>query len=315
MHLKQPPLLIALTILLLSFTNHGSAGQCIEQPQLKCLHLHIEQQIEQLEHQGVPISGSTRESLAYESEQRYGKAPATLPPDSLSLTLQKEDEFIRSVTRNELSASAGNIIQQPFHDTLAPTGGTLLIEKLTLQLQDHTAEEIKRSQLEQVLAAGTTPNTTLIRLARHEILGGAPAKGLATLSNTRIDEFSDTNLYTEKRALTELGHTASTLFLNPEAANINCEQDSNTTMSSMIRFFSTTHQTLLKSLWNTPDIQHAWKNQLTLSLLYKNAESCTLFVELHVNQLIQSAQQYQSANEQDVINLIQLARAIRRYLS
>jgi len=311
---KLRALKYVLLIVLSAVSAQGNSTTCDQQPDIACLMQHIHTQIETLEAQGKQLTPTTLTHWAYESHQlNNSPAPKT---NNLIATLMKEDEFIQSLRQHskESQQQRSQQLADPFHDLLAPSAHSLLIEYLTLQLQDAEAEAIKRKQLEQVMVIGTTPNATLLQIARYEILGGAPNKGLSTLNNTHIDEFSDIHLFAEKYNLTELGTTAKTLFLDPESAKKNCKQDSRHAISSVTHYFSEPHQTLLESLWNTPDINLAWKNQLNAAILYQNAGSCSLFINLHVHHLIQSATNYHAETDANILNLIYLLRAIRRYI-
>jgi hypothetical protein len=154
-----------------------------------------------------------------------------------------------------------------------------------------------------------------MNIARHEILGGNPSNGLQTLSNIQVNEFSDLQLVNEVNALQVLGKEASDLFLNPTTAKRDCGTDTALLLSTVQRFYSLPHQQLLHTLWDTPDQPQAWRSHLSLMLLYKNAGTCSLFIELHKNTLIQSLINIETANENDVRDLIYLARALRRYLN
>lgn len=310
-------LLTQIILLLATFWNPliCSATDCQQQPDFNCLIQFINDQKVQMESSGVSITTLAHEHWMYEAEKQYAVADHKTDDNHLTHSLRQEDMFINNLQSNNLAAAEQALVklQQPFHDLFAANGYQLLIEKLTLQLQDGKAEQIKRSQLEQVLQIGTTPNATLILLARHEILGGAPGKGIATLRNTRVDEFSDIVLYSEQQSVLELGETAKGLFLNPVAAKKNCKEDNQAILDSMADYFSIAHQNLLKSLWNTPTLSQAWKNHLILGLLYQNAGACPLFVNLHTAHVIQSALTRSINSEQDFVNLLQLASAIRRY--
>ena len=305
----------ALLIALCVVSVTANSTTCDQQPSVACLAQHINTQIETLETRGKQLNPTTRTHWAYESHQ-LNNSP-TPKTNNLIATLMLEDEFIQNLRQrnnNALQQPHSQQLAEPFHDLLAPNANSLLIEYLTLQLQDAQAEALKRKQLEHVIVIGTTPNATLLQIARSEILGGAPNKGLSTLNNTQIDEFSDIHLFAEKYNLTELGTTAKTLFLDPESAKKNCKQDSRHAISSVTHYFSEPHQTLLESLWNTPDINLAWKNQLNAAILYQNAGSCSLFINLHVHHLIQSATNYHAETDANILNLIYLLRAIRRYI-
>jgi len=191
----------------------------------------------------------------------------------------------------------------------------LLMQHLILNLQDQRAEQIKREQLEIHWQSGKPPAQLLMNIARHEILGGDPRTGIATLTNAKIDGFSNVTATTEQVNLQQLGETAEKLFLDPTSAQKNCSEDSKIMLNSVNQFLSESEEKLTTSIWNTPNIQQAWKAHLTLALLYKNAGSCELLVSLHLHQVIMSAINYRPDTEQDFIGLIYLLRTIRRYLS
>lgn len=235
----------------------------------------------------------------------------------LRQTLEQEEKIIKLIRQDDIEATRTLITRKstPFHDLLAADTRQLIMQRLILNLEDQHAEQIKRELLETHWKSGKPPAELIMNIARHEILGGDPRKGLVTLTNVQIDGFSNISATTEHLNILQLGKTAESIFLDPTAAQKNCSKDNGIMLNSIQQFLSIPEKDLLNSFWNTPDIQQAWKAHLTLALLYKNSGSCELLVSLHVNQVIWSAINYRPDTEQDFIGLIYLLRTIRRYLT
>lgn len=301
-----------LALIVICFCGPTYASSC-KQPTTRCLQQYINAQIEFLQQHDIELSPETKKHWQFELQLR-AKAK---DPDDLQKQLLAEEAFIQLIQEGNLEAAytKTKTMPRPFHDLLQSQAVYLIIQQLTLGLNDAKAENIKREQLEANWQQGKTPNQELIEIARHEILGGNPRRGLATLSNTKIDNFSEIDLINEQTNILQLGKTAETLFLDPTAAQKRCEQDSNATLASLNDFFSTHQLTSTKSLWNTPNTVQAWKAHLTLVILYQNAGACDLLVSLQAHQLVNSALHYQVKSEQDFLDLVFLHRALRRYLS
>lgn len=301
------------SILLLCLSTFASACQ---QPNLRCLRKHIQLQANQLQITEVDLSEPALLHWQFEIQTPLPDTSDTEPPDSLHHKLKQEERLIHLLHRGELETAQGlaNQLLLPFHDLFAADGQQLLMQQLILQLQDQRAEKIKRNQLERHWQSGKPPNHQLLQIARHEILGGDPLKGLATLSNADIDGFSDITESIEQKHLSALGHQAEKLFLDPTAAQRNCTDNTALALGSVQQFFSPNSFNLMRTLWNTPHAEQAWKAQLTLALLHQNAGSCRLLVNLHRNQVIMSALEFHAKNERDFISLVYALRTIRRYL-
>ena len=270
-------------------------------------------QAQRLLQSGVEISSQTK--AEWQFEQEWQKHQSTADPSELEQRLRTEERILLHIQEGRID-DAYDLSKKspyPFHDLLEAQGKDLVIQKLTLSLNDTRAEQVKRERLESSWDSGSPPNAELLNIARNEILGGDPEKGLATLYNLQIDEFSDIELLNEQAIVQQLGELAHIIFLNPAAAKKSCEQDSQQALENIDQFFSSRHLQLTESLWNTPNIQQAWKAQIALALLYRNAGTCDLLISLHTHQLINSALQFQAKNEQDLITLVYLIRSIRRY--
>ncbi|RLU02701.1 MAG: hypothetical protein D9N11_07885 [Ketobacter sp.] len=294
------------------FCSSVYASSC-KQPTTECLRQHIQSQIEQLQKQGLNLHPTTIQHWQFEHSS-LSKKPVTFDND-LQKQLLDEESFIQLIRQGKTATAytKSNTMPLPFHDLLHAQAAHLIVQQLTLSLKDAEAEQLKRALLEASWQQGETPNRELIEIARHEILGGNPKKGLATLSNTEINEFSDIDLLNELTNVEQLGRAAETLFLDPTAAKKRCDQDTGNALGSLQEFLSTHHLTQTASLWNTPNILQAWKAHLTQIMLYENADSCELLVSLQRHQLIQSALYYQAKSEQDLLDLVFLLRALRRY--
>jgi len=296
-------------------TCSTAQGSDCNEPNLRCLSAHIEADLQRL-HASQAIQGTTLQQWQFESRHWYQHKPASAEIDASIQQLLKEEAFIQDLhSGHPLGKPASSTaLHHPFQDLLGADSNLLLIQHLTLDLRDQAAEQIKRQQLEAHWSTSSVPNQVLINISLQEILGGNPKRGLATLANTDLTEFSDIRLLTELSTMQLLGAEAGDLFLNPAAINRNCEQDEQLLLQCVQRFYSDAHQQLLNGIWNTPDLDQAWKGQFALTLLYKNAGACSLFITLHKRLLIQSAINSQPESEQDMLNLIFLFRALRRYL-
>ncbi|RLT92533.1 MAG: hypothetical protein D9N14_20540 [Ketobacter sp.] len=262
---------------------------------------------------GLPPDSPLREHLQFEVETLHKQPAASLSP--LQKELMREEKLIQLVQSGKLEAAQAQSedIPQPLQDLTQSQGTHLVIQQLTLQLDDESAEQLKRERLEASLKNGNAPDLELINIARHEILGGDPKKGLATLNNVQVNEFSDIALAHELAIVRQLGHASEALFLNPAAAKGDCNQDSGLLYSNISLYFSPEHQQLIEPLWNTPDLPQAWRAQLALSTLYRNAGACEILISLHLKQIIHSALQFSVHSEKDGQDLVFLLRAIRRY--
>ncbi|MEE2731475.1 MAG: hypothetical protein VYA55_11690 [Pseudomonadota bacterium] len=297
------------TVAALLISASISASTC-NQPTVPCLQEHVAKQLDAL---GLPTDSLLHEHYRFEAETLYNQPAAKLSP--LQKELMREEKLIQLVQSGKLDAAQAQSedIGHPLQDLMVPQGAHLIVQKLTLNLDDESAEQLKRERLEASMHQGNAPDLELIEIARHEILGGDPKKGLTTLNNVQVNEFSDIALANELAIVRQLGHASEALFLNPAAAKGNCDQDSDLLYSSVNRFFSPEHQQLIEPLWNTPHLPQAWRAQLALSTLYRNAGACDLLISLHINQVIHSALQFGAHSEQDGQDLIFLLRAIRRY--
>ena len=283
------------------------------QPTEKCLIQHIKSQADELKTLAGGLSPQLVLNLQFELKKNT--SPGSSANNPLLEQLLSEEKIIQLLKSGDLESAyvSAKSYPQLFHDSLQAKGAFLVIQHLTLNLNDNQAEQIKREQLEANWKKGVTPNDILMELARHEILGGNPTKGTQTLNNTQINEFSELDLINENSIITQLGKIGEEWFLDPTAATKSCQQNPANALTSIQHYFSTAHLKLTDSLWNTPNIQQAWRAQLALIILYQNAGACSLLVSLHTNQLIHSALQLQAKTEQDLLDLIYLLRALRRY--
>ena len=301
-----------LILVVAGFCSPTFPSSC-KQPTTECLQQHIQSQAEHLQQQGLVLSPIATQHWQF--ELRSGNA--TEGSSELQKQLLAEEAFLQLIRQGnlEVARTKSKAMPLPFHDLLQARAVHLIIQQFSLNLEDTQAEEVKREQLEANWQQDKTPNQELIEIARHEILGGNPKRGLATLSNIEIDNFSEIDLVNEQTNIQRLGETAETLFLDPTAAKKRCDQDSDAALASLNDFFSPQHLTSTKLLWSTPNTLQAWKAHLTLVILYRNAGACELLVSLQLHQLVNSAMDYQIKTEQDFLDLVFLLRALRRYHS
>jgi hypothetical protein len=305
----RPRRITLLLLIVIAFINTAQAStSCTKTPDQACLLSFIKDNLHRLTESGVLISDNTLAHFQYETKhQQLNGEPFT--------TLQREDQFLALLNDDQTALAAELLpdIKSPMHDLNSADAEYLLIEHLTLRLKDAEADTIKRHYLEAEMKKSDSLDESLLAIALHESLGGAPHKSIKTLKNVPINEFSTVPTYHTHKNIEALIQQAQSLFLNPANAATHCNTPHNLT-NTIYQFYSADSRTQLVSAWQTPHQIQAWKHHLNIARLYNNAGSCPLLVMLHIQHLIQISTQSSISSETDILNLIYLNRAINRYI-
>ena len=291
---------------------------CRETPTARCA---IEQAIRTWQ---TPSAAATddpllAEHLLFEAQQYRIPAPQTLRDSAqktaLSNTLMREESFLENLRQQEFAQATAAMTQldQPMQDTLQMPAAALLIEALTLALEDQQADILKKQYYESLLNLDHhTRARRMIAVARLEILGGQPQKGLNTLEHTDIDAFSPTDIY-QSRLITEwLGASSQQLFLRPHETPGPCDtpQDIANALQYLLRDPAYTQ---LLSSTDITDRQATIEGLLLTARIYRNGDQCALLEKWLTHQALLRSQS--SPDQEKLLNQILLARTLRRYFN
>jgi len=306
---------------LLPFLLLSTAGfaDCRQEPTPTCLLRTAIQLWQQLD-----PDDSNRAALAaqlgYEANQYHIPFASENAQTTEAPTLQQlrtEDEYIKLLRNNDLAQGKALLatLKGPMQDSFAATPQALFIEYLTLTLEDQQADTFKTKYYETLVKLDDTTRTLrMMEVARHEILGGQPDKGLHTLANTGVDEFSDSVMLNDKIATEILASQSQQLFLHPEDQIQDCTTPSQIA-DAAADYLKPAFLSLQRKINNIPDERIRLRTRLEVAHLFQNSEQCTLFKRWLVAQTIQEATPPNpTANDALVLRLVYLARSIRRYI-
>lgn len=289
---------------------------CRETPTARCV---IEQAIVtwQTQQASTATDPSLATQLLFEARQYQIPPPQTLQDAAqkagLSHALAREESFLEHLRQQDFTQATAAITQldQPLHDTLQMPAAALLIEALTLALKDQQADNLKKQYYESLLTLDHhTRARRMIAVARLEILGGQPQKGLNTLKHTDIDAFSPTDIY-QSRLITEwLGASSQQLFLRPHETPGSCDTPQDIARSLQYLMHDPAYTQLLSSTDITDQLATI-EGLLLTAKIYRNGDQCELLEKWLTRQALLRSQS--SFNQQDVLNQILLARTLRRY--
>ena len=298
----------------------SAIASCDRSPNLNCFLHYIDQRLQA--DTDSPELQEARLHLQYELDangigttidiskrsDEYLRIKKILDHEEEYLSLLKEKQFEKAIT--QVSS-----VQQPLLDLNSPLPQLLLIEYLTLNLLDETADNIKREMYRQAIEDKSDLSSIIPKVARYEVLGGAPEKGRHTLENTPIDEFSNTTDYHSKQLTLMLSEISHTLFLEPASSTGDCTTQPSQLGQNLKTIFSPEHIALLRNIGEAPDEQQTWQAYIDLINLYKNADVCPLNITLMTQALIQALTQPEHTRQHHNLNLVFTARSIRRYLN
>ena len=296
----------------LANTNAGSPD-CISKPSYLCLNQFITKEVSNLNKNDL-------ESELIRSQWQFEQSKNATFTSNKNIHQQLKNEEALLETLKSPQQSIQNNIQYknspPMLDAIGLQPGLLVLEALTLSLQDSAADNVKRTLFESSISQQNNDKLTqlIIETARTEIVAGAPKKGLNTLNTAHVDGFSDTLLIHEKQYATALGALSEKLFLDPTFNQARCHSSANPAQQAINHLFSGHTQEPLKSISFTPNLKTKTKLKLELLRTHKNAESCPLFITTLVQLFIQEEIELYNAKQTSLLSLIYFHRALRRYI-
>ena len=312
--------LTSLIGLLLSLLLSSTAiADCRQEPTPTCLlqtAIQLWQQLDPNDSHRAALAAQ----LGYEASHYHVSFASDEGQKTEASTLQQlrtEDKFIQSLRNNRFPQGKALLatLNSPLQDSFAAAPQALFIEYLTLALQDQQADSFKKKYYETLVKLDDTSRTLrMIEVSRHEILGGQPDKGLHTLANTGVDEFSDSAMLNDKIATEILASQSQLLFLHPEDQIQDCNTSSQIAYAAA-DYLKPTFLSLQRKINNIPDERIRLRTRLEVAHLFHNSEQCTLLTRWLVAQTIQEAVSTNPiASDATVRRLIYLTRSIRRYI-
>jgi len=296
--------------------NAQSDMDCRESPTAQCM---IEQAIAtwQIQLASADKDLTVATHLLFEARQHRITAPQTLQDAvqdaSLSHRLMREETFLENLRQQDFAKATAVMAQldQPLQDTLQMPAAALLIEALALALQDQQADDLKKQYYESLLTLEhNTRARRMIAVARMEILGGQPQKGLNTLEHSDIDAFSPTDIY-QSRLITEwLGASSQQLFLRPHETPGPCDNPQDIANALQYLLHDPAYTQLLSST-DITDRKATIEGLLLTAKIYRNGDQCVLLEKWLTRQALLQSQSL--SDQEKLLNQILLARTLRRY--
>lgn len=269
----------------------------------------------------TPARKELAAQLAFEARQSGIPIPASLRDaigeSSLATSLEREETYLRHLQHRDFERARNDIKQlpAPLQDFLRLPAEALLIEALTLALADQQADQLKKQYYETLLALDhPTRNRRMLAVARQEILGGQPRKGLQTLENTDIDAFSASEFF-QSRIVTEwLAASSEQLFLRPDQTPGRCDQPAD--IAPALQYLL--HDNLYVGLASSSDITDRRlraEGFLLGAKLYRNSGQCDLLEKWLTAQAILLSRPADSiaSTATALLDDVLLARTLRRY--
>ena len=295
--------------------SQSDDNPCLSTPNYSCLTDFIGKQLRQPKLKG---DNSNQQQWQLETAKiKKNKTGGSKLTGAWSKQFFLEEQILQQIEQNQTLARPTKLpyFYLPMQDSRATSPASILIETLTLQLQDQKANLIKRQLLEYTMEHRPTRiNHTVLQIAQAEIVGGAPTKGLESIATATLDEFSDTRLVHEKQVTSMMGSLSEKLFLDPTYRETRCDDDTNPITQSIDTLLNRKTIELLVTIQQTPEQSARTKLLLSLIQLHKNAGSCPLLMDLLIQYSIQSEIELYLAQESSITDLIFFSRAMRRYL-
>ena len=316
---------IASTTLLLAWAilnsgaAHASGDGCSSEPTPRCLIASLVRTASE-QREAPWLTPELNAHLMFEAQQ--WKIPAThLATESgqqnIHSELEQEEQFLAHLQHQRWRAAEAllPILAPQMQDFWRSPPSAVMLESLTLALQDTNADQLKKDFYASLLKQSSTLRAQpMLAVARHEILGGQPDKGRITLANTDIDAFSPSEFFQARRATEILAVRSEQLFLQPDEGLQSCSTASD--IGRALHLFLS-DDLFLSHHQRTPlsDAESQIQSLLMLARLYHNSAQCPLLELWLRNQAVFMATQLPADDEHTLLQRIFIARVIRRHLN
>lgn len=308
-------------LLLLALPAKANPADCTTHPSARCL---IQQALAQWPDTAPsdPMRITLQAHLQHEARQfglTFPPQPEPLSPGDTehlqeqTRQLEREEAFLAVLRQHDFTRAEQLLpqLQPALEDFSAARAESIFLEHLILTLQDETAERFKKNYYESLLALDdSTRIQRMIEVARHEMLGGQPDKGINSLKHIDIDEFSASETFSEKAAAHILAERSTALFLQPRSATRDCSGNPDN-IGALLHVYL--NDSVQQSVSEFSDAHLRIRTRLQLAQLHHNSGQCTLLVRWLGAQAIQEMTRIPVIDASAQLDRIKLARAIRRY--
>lgn len=304
--------LILLAVALWISPAHASEHPCISEPAPRCLIQNLLALASQ-QPDAPWLTPALATHLQFEAQQWQLSSSLGTQQQNLIALLEQEERFLSHLRMQRWDEADALLpdLAPSLHDYWGSPPVTLMLEALALSLQDARADTLKRHFYASLLSLDNQDRARrMLAVARHEILGGQPDKGRATLANTDIDAFSPSEFFQARRNMEMLATRSEQIFLQPDQGLQQCN-DPATVNTALLMLLS---DDLLVSLHALPDTSSRIDMLLLLARTYHNGAQCKLLTLWLGSQAVSLSNHLPIDSTDTLLQRILLARSIRRYL-